>query len=384
MIRVGIIISVCNSRNNTECLTVFCRKFSGQSFSRCSQYAVIMLILITKTVYLITHIGNNTQSQFLSRSIFSVMFTDKSNQTFRQSDKTYTQSSLINNRCYRIIRLQLLTSIPQSGHQQRKLFGIGRLLKLEPLVKLQCGNLEHFIQLSKKTSNPFAFVSNIHTFYRQPNDIDCRKRNISTPYRRFFSETIFKNAGTTSHCRHFIFITLRIIDTPFFMIIESCIQIQEIRKKTTGTYLTCQFIKVIIPVFRQVTYSTFFLPYLYGKNSCRPVTYTFIRRSQQFTNDATPFGRSIGSVINRTEHNLIASPRMNRIHVMNKSFHRLMHPTYRAVDCMLHDTGIPCKTIKRTGNIVIQIYLIKMRIISTVHIGNYFYFFDKTVSYERS
>ena len=61
-----------------------------------------------------------------------------------------------------------------------------------------------------------------------------------------------------------------------------------------------------------------------------------------------------------------------------------MHPTYRAVDCMLHDTGIPCKTIKRTGNIVIQIHLIKMRIISTVHIGNYFYFFDKTVSYERS
>ena len=61
-----------------------------------------------------------------------------------------------------------------------------------------------------------------------------------------------------------------------------------------------------------------------------------------------------------------------------------MHPTYRAVDCMLHDTCIPCKTIKRTGNIVIQIHLIKMRIINTVHIGNYFYFFNKTVSYERS
>ena len=44
--------------------------------------------------------------------------------------------------------------------------------------------------------------------------------------------------------------------------------------------------------------------------------------------------------IERNEKNLIASPAMNGIHIMDKSLHRLVYTAYRAVDNMLYNPSI--------------------------------------------
>ena len=62
MVGVGIIIAIGNSGQHTELLAVFCRKLTGKSFRRSSQYTVVMLILFGELIGTVTHISNNLQS----------------------------------------------------------------------------------------------------------------------------------------------------------------------------------------------------------------------------------------------------------------------------------------------------------------------------------
>ena len=91
------------------------------------------------------------------------------------------------------------------------------------------------------------------------------------------------------------------------MVIESGIKIQEIREETTRRNLTCIFVKVIVGVFGQIAHTALLLPYLYRENRCRTIANSLVGGLQYLTNNAAPFFRSIGAVIDGAEHNLISS-----------------------------------------------------------------------------
>ena len=104
MVGVGIIIAIGNSRQHTKLFAVFCRKLTGKSFRRSSQYAVIMLILFGILISAITNVSNNPQAQFLRKGIFAMMFAGQCYQTFCQTNESNTQCSLVDHRSDRIIR----------------------------------------------------------------------------------------------------------------------------------------------------------------------------------------------------------------------------------------------------------------------------------------
>ena len=147
-------------------------------------------------------------------------------------------------------------------------------------------------------------------------------------------------------------ITLRVILPPFFTSVECRVQVQKIREETTCRHLASQPVKIIIAVGWQITHPAFFLPNLNWKDSRFAIPHTPIGALQKFTDHATPFGRGVRSVINRTEHHLIPSARMNRVHIMNKSLHRLMYTSHGTVHRMLDNPRLSNQPVQRLFQII--------------------------------
>ena len=81
---------------------------------------------------------------------------------------------------------------------------------------------------------------------------------------------------------------------------------------------------------------------------------------QYLANDTASFGRSVRSVIDGTEYYLVASTRMDGVHIVDKGFHRLMHAADSFIDGMLDDTFVATQSFERTIHIVIQFLLVEM------------------------
>ena len=120
--------------------------------------------------------------------------------------------------------------------------------------------------------------------------------------------------------------------------IERGIEVDEIGEESAGCHLACELIEIIVGVFGKIAHTTLFLPYLNGEDGCRAIAYTLIGGTQQFTDDAASLSRSVGAIIDGAEHHLVASTRMDGVHVVNKRLHRLVHPGYGLVDGMVHVT----------------------------------------------
>ena len=88
MIGIGIILTVGNTRQDTELFAVTSGKPSGQSFSRSGQHAVIMLVEFRELVSTVTHIGHYLQTELLCLFRLSMMLTGQSDQAFGQTDET--------------------------------------------------------------------------------------------------------------------------------------------------------------------------------------------------------------------------------------------------------------------------------------------------------
>ena len=102
-------------------------------------------------------------------------------------------------------------------------------------------------------------------------------------------------------------IAFRVICLPLFALVESSVQIEEIREEAAGRHFAGKLVKVIVPVFRQIAHTTFLFPYLNREYGCFAVTYTLIGAFQKFADDAASFGGCICAVIDRTEYYLVAT-----------------------------------------------------------------------------
>lgn len=54
-----------------------------------------------------------------------------------------------------------------------------------------------------------------------------------------------------------VHITLWVVCTPFFALVECCVEVEEVREETAGCHLTGKLVKIVVAVFRQITYASF-------------------------------------------------------------------------------------------------------------------------------
>ena len=137
-------------------------------------------------------------------------------------------------------------------------------------------NFKHCIQFSEEFGYTQFFVFYLHAFDAQAYDVDGGERNISASDGCFRSETVFEYTCAASHGCHFVLITLRIVCFPFFTLVECSVQVQEVREETACGYFASKLVKIIVAVFRQITYATFLFPYLDREDGSLAIAYALI------------------------------------------------------------------------------------------------------------
>ena len=149
-----------------------------------------------------------------------MMFTYKCNKALCQANESYTQCTLIDNAFNSVSRSQLVSTYPQTLHQQRELLGKSSLLELETIIKLLGSNLQHIIKLCKETVDTLLLIFDSHAFDGKFYDIDSREREVSTSNRRLCAKTVLKHASSTSHSGNLMHVSLRIICSPVRVLIK--------------------------------------------------------------------------------------------------------------------------------------------------------------------
>ena len=223
-----------------------------------------MLILFRELVGTAAHVAYDAQSESLSLLAFAMVCTDKRHQTFGESDKSYTESTLIDDTFYGLAGCHLITAVPQTRHEQGELLGKSGLLEIEPVAKLTVSDVEHIVELLHETADAFFFILDHHAFDGDADYIDCGEAEIATSDGCLLAIAVFEHTGAASHGGYFISVTFGIISVPFLVLVISGVEIDKVGEEPPCRDFTCKFVKVVVAIAGQIAYSTLFLPYLYG------------------------------------------------------------------------------------------------------------------------
>ena len=383
VVGVRVIFAIRNAGNFSESFLVDARKASGKSFRRRGEHGVIVFVKIRVAVRAIAHVRDDAQAEILRALIFAVMLADERDEAFRQSDEADPERALINHGFDRIVRRERVRADPERGHQQRELLRDRRFLEFETFVQLLRRDVEHGVQFFEKVRDAFFLVGDVAAFERETHEVNRRERKVPAPDGSFFAETIFKNARAAAHRRRLVEIALRIVGAPFFVMIERGVEVDEIREKAVRGNFAREHVKIVVAVGGQVAHAAFFLPNLNRENRGRAVPDAAVRREQNFANDAATFCRRVRAVVDRAENDLVPAAGMDRVHVVHKRFHRLMHALDRAVDGVLHEPLVAFESGQRAGEIIFDFRVAEVRKIFAFERFQLLHFFDVAPTHER-
>ena len=236
-----------------------------------------------------------------------MMLSDQGDKCLCKTDESDSEGSVIDYRFDCVVVRKLFAVQPQGTHKERELLFEGSLLEIESFVELSCGDLKRPVELLEEFVDPVFLALDTHTFYGELHDIDGSERKVSTTDGRLRSETVLEHAGAAAHCSHLPLVSLRIVCLPELVMVERCVQVHEVREETSCGYLAGKLVKIVVAVFRKVAHSAFLLPDLDREDGCRAVSHAFICGVEDFADHAASFGRSVSSVIDRTEYHLVTS-----------------------------------------------------------------------------
>ena len=171
-------------------------------------------------------------------------------------------------------------------------------------------------------------------------------------------------------------IALRIVGPPVGILIKGSIEIQEIREEPACRNLTSQLVQVEIAVLGQIVHTSFLLPDLNREDCCLTASYSLVGRKQDLAHHATSLSTGVCTIVDGRENHLITATRVNRVHIMNKRLHCLMHPSYSLVNGMLLGTLLAGKTVKRLLDIVHQRLIVQVAIVLAIQILQSFQLFN--------
>lgn len=100
-------------------------------------------------------------------------------------------------------------------------------------------------------------------------------------------------------------VSFRVVFIPRIILIECCVQVQEVGEEASCRHLACVFVKIVVSISWIDRHTTLAFPDLDGEDGCRVVSYTTFRRFEKFANYTTTFRRGVGTVVYRAKHYLI-------------------------------------------------------------------------------
>ena len=227
--------------------------------------------------------------------------------TFCKSDEADAESALIDDGFDCVFRSEIFTADPELAHQQRKLLLERCLLEIVSLAQLLGSNVENIIEPVEEFRDPRGLVIDIHTFYRDTDNVDCRETEVASSDGSLRPEPVFENSCTAAHCSYLMDISLRVVSPPLGTLVERRVKVQEVREETPCRYFTCEPVEVVVRVGLEITYPALLLPDLYRENGGGAIADTLVCGVEDFTDYAASFRGNISAIVYRTEHDLISS-----------------------------------------------------------------------------
>ena len=171
-------------------------------------------------------------------------------------------------------------------------------------------------------------------------------------------------------------VSLRVVGPPVGVLVIRGVQIQEVREEASGRHLAGQLVEVEVAVFRLVVHAAFLFPSLNGEDGRLAIAYAFVGGQQNFAHHAASLGRGIRTVVDAGEYHLVATTRMDGVHVVDKGLHGLVHAAHGLVDGMLLGALASLQPVQRFLQIVHQRLVVQVFITLAVQVLQCFQFFD--------
>ena len=136
MVRVSVVILVCNARDDTELLLVATSEAACKAFCRCCEHAEVVLVCLAELVYLASHEVYDTETEFLCLGRLAMVLSNQCDKGLSQSDESDTECTVVDYRLDSVIFTELIAVDPECTHKERELLLEGCLLEVESFVEL--------------------------------------------------------------------------------------------------------------------------------------------------------------------------------------------------------------------------------------------------------
>ena len=130
------------------------------------------------------------------------------------------------------------------------------------------------------------------------------------------------------------------------MSVECCVEVEEIGEEAAGGNLAGELIEVVVTVAGAEVDASFLFPYLNGEDGRGAVADPLVGGAQQLADNAAAFGRGVGAIVDGGEHHLVASARVDGVHVVDEGFHRLVNATDSKVHGVLEDALLALEPVE--------------------------------------
>ena len=225
------------------------------------------------------------------------MMSGECDKAFGKADEADSQSTLVKDGPYGVVRLEVLAAQPHPAHQHRELLGKGGRLEVKPLVELQGSDVKDLVEFLEEGIDTFRLILDTHALDGETGEVDSGEGEIASCNGRLGTETVLVDPGTATHRCDLVDVSFRVFGLPFRILVERCVQIEEVREETACRDLAGELIKVIVGIAGQVRDTTLFLPDLDGEDGGLTVSDTLVRGVQDLTDDTASFGGGVRSVV---------------------------------------------------------------------------------------
>ena len=159
-------------------------------------------------------------------------------------------------------------------------------------------HFEHVVELCKELSDALLLVFDAHALDGELHDIDSGEAEVTAPHRRLRPEAVLEHTGAAAHRGHLMQIALRVIGTPFRVLVKRGVEIQEVGEEPACRHLAGQLVEVKVAVFGQIVHAALLLPDLDGEDGGLAVAHALVCGEEYLAHDAPALRTGVRTIVN--------------------------------------------------------------------------------------
>ena len=232
------------------------------------------------------------------------------------------------------------------------------------------------VEFGEEHADAFLLIFLPHALYGEFHDVDGGEGEVATPDGGLRTEAVLEHTGAAAHRGHLVLVAQGVVGLPLIVLVERGVEIEEIGEETACRHLAGEGVEVEVAVFGQVVHPPFLFPNLYGEDGGLAAAHALVGGEEYLAHHAAPLGRGVRAIVDGREHHLVATARVDGVHVVDKGLHRLVHAPYGLVHGMLLGALLPGQSVERSFDVVDERLIVEVLVTLSVEFFQVFQFLD--------